>query len=47
MRFNYDDAEHYGGSGNGGSYFKLSKDGEIAKFSQISCGFKPQTAIVS
>lgn len=30
-RFDYSEAEHYGGSGNGGSYFKLSKDGEIAR----------------
>lgn len=30
-RFAFEDAEHYGGSGNGGSYFKLSKDGEVAR----------------
>lgn len=30
-RFDYTDAEKYGSSGNGGSYFKLSNDGEIAR----------------
>lgn len=30
-RFNYEDAEHYGGKGNGGSYFKLQNDMEVAR----------------
>jgi hypothetical protein len=30
-RFAFEDAEHYGGSGNGGSYFKLQNDKEVAR----------------
>lgn len=30
-RFNADDAEKYGGNGGGGSFFKLEKDGEVAR----------------
>lgn len=30
-RFSYEDAEHYGGNGGGGSYFKLSNDKEVAR----------------
>jgi hypothetical protein len=30
-RFSYEDADKYGNSGNGGSYFKLSNDGDVAR----------------
>ena len=30
-RFSYEDAEKYGSSGSGGSYFKLSNDGDVAR----------------
>lgn len=30
-RFDYSDAEHYGSQGNGGSYFKLQNDKEVAR----------------
>ena len=31
MRFDFNDAEHYGSQGNGGSYFKLQNDKEVAR----------------
>lgn len=30
-RFSYEDAEKYGGNGSGGSFFRLTKDGEVAR----------------